>query len=153
MELYNNIQSVLSKKGINLVVGNIYDLMAIWKQWYRGSVNDFHYYTERVNGQECKKERLTMNMPKKICEDISKLLWTEKTRIGRHVDGAGRAWRVFGNAAWLGDRGRRTQAACKTGAGAGGEHAFRFKRRIPPGHQSGDGARAWLSGGHRRYLR
>ena len=43
MELYNNIQSVLSKKGINLVVGNIYDLMAIWKQWYRGSVNDFHY--------------------------------------------------------------------------------------------------------------
>ena len=81
MELYNNIQSVLSKKGINLVVSNIYDLMAIWKQWYRGSVNDFHYYTERVNGQECKKERLTMNMPKKICEDISKLLWTEKTRI------------------------------------------------------------------------
>ena len=81
MELYNNIQSVLSKKGINLVVGNIYDLMAIWKQWYRGSVNDFHYYTERVNGKECKKERLTMNMPKKICEDISKLLWTEKTRI------------------------------------------------------------------------
>ena len=81
MELYNNIQSVLSKKGINLLVGNIYDLMAIWKQWYRGSVNDFHYYTERVNGKECKKERLTMNMPKKICEDISKLLWTEKTRI------------------------------------------------------------------------
>lgn len=81
MELYNNIQSALSKKGINLVVGNIYDLMAIWKQWYRGSVNDFHYYNLRVNGKEEKCERKTMNMPKKLCEDITKLLWTEKTRI------------------------------------------------------------------------
>ena len=81
MELYNNIQSALSKKGINLVVGNIYDLMAIWKQWYRGSVNDFHYYNLRVNGKEEQCERKTMNMPKKLCEDITKLLWTEKTRI------------------------------------------------------------------------
>ncbi len=81
MELYNNIQSVLSKKGINLVVGNIYDLMAIWKQWYRGNVNDFHYYNLRVNGKDVKCERKTMNMPKKLCEDITKLLWTEKTRI------------------------------------------------------------------------
>ena len=81
MELYNNIAETLCKKNINLVVGNIYDFQQIWKSWYRGSVNDFHYYTERVNGKDCKKERLTMNMPKKICEDISKLLWTEKTRI------------------------------------------------------------------------
>ena len=81
MELYNNIAEALSKKNINLVVGDIYDFQQIWKSWYRGSVNDFHYYTERVNGRDCEKERLTMNVPKKICEDISKLLWTEKTRI------------------------------------------------------------------------
>ena len=81
MELYNNIANALSKKGINLVVGDIYDFQQIWLSWYRGSVNDFHYYNTRVNGKECKKERLTMNMPKKTCEDISKLLWTEKTRI------------------------------------------------------------------------
>lgn len=81
MELYNNIASVLSKKGINLTVGTIYDLMAIWKEWYRGNVNDFHYYTERIGGVETSCERLTMNMPKKVCEDLAKLLWTEKTRI------------------------------------------------------------------------
>ena len=81
MELYNNIASVLSKKGINVTVGSIYDLMSMWKQWYRGSVNDFHYYTERINGKDVKCERLTMNMPKKVCEDITKLLWTEKTKI------------------------------------------------------------------------
>ena len=81
MELYNNIANALSKKGVNLVVGSIYDLMAIWKQWYRGNVNDFHYYTLRVNGKEEQCERKTMNMPKKLCEDITKLLCTEKTRI------------------------------------------------------------------------
>lgn len=81
MDFYNNIASVLSKKGINLTVGTIYDLMAVWKSWYRGNVNDFHYYTEIVCGKSVQCERLTMNMPKRNCEDISSLLWTEKTRI------------------------------------------------------------------------
>lgn len=81
MDFYNNIASALSKKGINLTVGTIYDLMAVWKSWYRGNVNDFHYYTEIVCGKSVQCERLTMNMPKRNCEDISSLLWTEKTRI------------------------------------------------------------------------
>lgn len=81
MDFYNNIASTLSKKGINLTVGTIYDLMAIWKSWYRGNVNSFHYYTEIICGKSVNCERLTMNMPKKLCEDIAKLLWTEKTRI------------------------------------------------------------------------
>lgn len=81
MDLYNNIAEVLNKKGINLVVGSIYDFQQIWKSWYRGNVNDFHYYSTTVNGKTVKCERLTMNMPKKVCEDIAKLLWTEKTRI------------------------------------------------------------------------
>ena len=81
MELYDNISSVLKKKGIGLIVGTIYDFMAIWKEWYRGSVNDFHYYTERIGGIQTSCERLTMNMPKKLCEDMAKLLWTEKTKI------------------------------------------------------------------------
>lgn len=81
MDFYNDIANTLSKKNINVTVETIYDLMAIWKSWYRGSVNDFHYYTERINGTDVEYERLTMNMPKKLCEDIAKLLWTEKTRI------------------------------------------------------------------------
>lgn len=63
-------------------MGNIYDFMAIWKSWYRGSVNDFHYFTIKLaNGQEKNCERLTMNMPKKVCEDFAKLLWSEKVQI------------------------------------------------------------------------
>ena len=96
MDFYNNIATVLSKKGINLTVGTIYDLMAIWKSWYRGSVNDFHYYTEMVNGKYIKCERLTMNMPKKLCEDITKLLWTEKTQINlSNKNATKRLWEVL----------------------------------------------------------
>jgi len=72
----------LSKKNINVVVGSIYDMMAIWRQWYRGSVNDFHYYSAKlVDGTNCEVERRTMNMPKKVCEDFSNLLWSEKVEI------------------------------------------------------------------------
>lgn len=81
MKLYDNIAKTLRKKGINLCVGDIYDYQQIWKSWYKGNVADFHFYNEIVNGQSIQKERLTMNMPKKNCEDISKLLWTEKTQI------------------------------------------------------------------------
>ena len=57
-------------------------MMAIWKSWYRGNVNDFHYYNMKMaDGTTKKCERLTMNMPKKICEDISKLEWSEKVQI------------------------------------------------------------------------
>lgn len=57
-------------------------MMAIWKQWYRGNVDDFHYYDSKmVDGKTCRMERRTMNMPKKVCEDFSNLLWSEKVEI------------------------------------------------------------------------
>ena len=82
MDLYNNIAEVMQKKGINCVVGDIYDLQQVCKSWYRGNVNDFHNYTQTlVDGSICEVERLTMSMPKKICEDMQKLTWTEKVDI------------------------------------------------------------------------
>ena len=63
-------------------MGNVYDMMAIWKSWYRGNVNDFHYFQMKMaNGTTKQCERLTINMPKKVCEDFAKLLWSEKVQI------------------------------------------------------------------------
>ena len=57
-------------------------MMAIWKSWYRGNVNDFHYFNMKMaDGTTKKCERLTMNIPKKVCEDFAKLLWSEKVQI------------------------------------------------------------------------
>ncbi len=82
MSIYESIQTELNKKNINVQIGTMYDMMAIWKSWYRGSVNDFHYYNAILaDGTVCQCERLTMNMPKKVCEDFSKLLWSEKVQV------------------------------------------------------------------------
>lgn len=82
MKLYENIQNELNKKNINVQVGTMYDMMAVWKSWYRGNVNDFHYYNATLaDGSIIQCERLTMNMPKKVTEDFSKLLWSEKVQI------------------------------------------------------------------------
>ena len=82
MELYDNIQKVLAKKNINPVVGEIYDLMAVCRQWYKGNVDDFHFYNVKlVDGTSAMMERKTLNMPKKVCEDISNLLWSERAEI------------------------------------------------------------------------
>lgn len=89
MKLYDNIQKTLSKKNINVVVGDVYDFMAIWNEWYRGSVNDFHFYNVKMaDGKTVEKERRTLNMPKKVCEDFSKLEWSEKVEIKLDTDEA-----------------------------------------------------------------
>ena len=60
--------------------------MAICKQWYRGNVNDFHFYKVKlINGTTCEREKKTLGMPKKVCEDFSKLEWSEKVEI--NLDG------------------------------------------------------------------
>ncbi len=100
MELYNNISSVLSKKNnVNLAVGDVYDYMQIWKEWYAGDVANFHHYTARLaNGKITKLERLTMNMAKKLCEDMAKLLWTEKTQIKlKSKENSKKLWAVLDN--------------------------------------------------------
>ena len=57
-------------------------MMSVWKSWYRGNVNDFHYYNMKMaDGTTKRCERLTLNMPKKVCEDYAKLLWSEKVQI------------------------------------------------------------------------
>ena len=82
MELYNNIQKCLNAKNINVTVGTLYDFMAVWKEWYRGNVNNFHNRKIKMADGTIKDEEIyTMNMAKKVCEDYAKLLWTEKTKI------------------------------------------------------------------------
>lgn len=82
MKFYDSISQTMAKQGINTMTGTMYDFIADWHEWYRGNVNNFHTYTEKlVNGKSVKRERLTLNMAKKVCEDMTKLIWTEKTQI------------------------------------------------------------------------
>lgn len=82
MKLYDSISRTMAKQGINTMTGDMYDFIADWMSWYRGNVANFHTYSEQlVTGRKVKRERLTLNMAKKVCEDMAKLIWTEKTQI------------------------------------------------------------------------
>lgn len=52
-----------------------------WLSWYAGKVRRFHRYTINNGKKRVPMERLTLGMPKKICEDWANLLMNEKTNI------------------------------------------------------------------------
>lgn len=67
MKIYKDLKTQLNKKGINIIDVDYYDLIQVWKSWYSGNVEDFHYYNVLMaDGTTCQCERKTMNMPKKL---------------------------------------------------------------------------------------
>ena len=57
-----------------------------WKSWYRGNVRDFHNYFIYNGKRKVNQKRFTMNMAKKISEDWSDILWSEKCEISLKDD-------------------------------------------------------------------
>lgn len=85
MEFLKDLKKQLAQKGINIINTDYYNYIDMWGQFYKGNVDDFHHYNIKLaDGTTAQAERLTMNMPKKLCEDFSKLLWSEKAKI--HTD-------------------------------------------------------------------
>ena len=47
MTIYEDLKTQLNKKGIDVINVGYYDMIDVWKSWYAGSVNDFHFYDVR----------------------------------------------------------------------------------------------------------
>ena len=77
----NEVASATRRHGFNPIVGDIQLKQQQWFSWYRGDVNGFHTFKQKVNGQWKQFERQTMNMPKKVCEDYASLIWNEECQI------------------------------------------------------------------------
>lgn len=97
--IYADLKQTLSKKGINIINIDYYDNIKEWLTWYGGYNPDFHSYNVKLaDGTTTVKERLTMNMPKKICEDRTKLVWDEKCDIKLDSEEATkRLWEILDN--------------------------------------------------------
>lgn len=52
-----------------------------WKSWYVGNVKAFHNYYIYNGQKKVNQKRFSMNMAKKISEDWSDILWSEKCEI------------------------------------------------------------------------
>jgi A118 family predicted phage portal protein len=76
------LTSIFRKKGYNPVYGTIYDQQQKWLSWYRGEVNDFHFYDiKSVNGLKVGKRKMSLNMAKKVVEDWQSLLFNERVTL------------------------------------------------------------------------
>ena len=82
MKILKDIKEKLHIKGVDIVNTDYYDIIEMWKSWYNGSVDDFHFYTVKIaDGSNAEFERKTMSMAKKGSEDMMKLLWSNKCDI------------------------------------------------------------------------
>lgn len=83
-QLPKKIQQIVSRSksnGFNPVVGTIWLMMDYWKSWWRGNVNDFHHFKQKINGVYREMERRTLNTFKMSCEEWESLIWSELVQI------------------------------------------------------------------------
>lgn len=97
MTIYEDLKNQLNKKGVNLIDINYYNLIDVWKSWYTGSVDDFHFYNVKIaDGSNVEVEKKTMSMAKKSAEDMMKLNWSNKCDIKLSTDEKTKAlWKVL----------------------------------------------------------
>lgn len=97
MNFYNDLKKQLNEKGINLINTDYYELIDVWKSWYKGVVDDFHFYNVKyADGTTGQVEKKTMSMAKKSAEDMMKLNWSNKCDIKLATDEKTKAlWEVL----------------------------------------------------------
>ena len=97
MKIYEDLKKQLHNKGIDIINQDYYEHIDVWKSWFQGNVEDFHFYNiKTVDGREMQCEKKTMNMAKKGANDMQKLLWSNKCDIKLATDEKTKAlWKVL----------------------------------------------------------
>lgn len=77
-----DLTSLFIDRGFNPVIGTIYQQQEYWLSWYRGNVDGFHnVVTKNVEGTTVKVLKSSLQMAKKVSEDITSLLFNEKVTL------------------------------------------------------------------------
>lgn len=75
------VYEILKKKGYQPTSENYRSYINLWLSAYQNDIPDFHRYSEFNGSRRVKRERKTLGMPKKICEDWADTLVNEDVRI------------------------------------------------------------------------
>ena len=75
------IRKQLRAMGYSLISRDFYDRMNLWMKWYAGKVSSFHQYSQFNGKRAVKRNRYSLGMSKKVCEDWADLLLNEKTSV------------------------------------------------------------------------
>ena len=71
----------LKKQGFHTIDEGFYKRIEDWLSWYQGKVKSFHSYTQYNGKKKVGRERATLGMAKKVCEDWANLLLNERMQI------------------------------------------------------------------------
>ena len=83
-----NLKEFFNEKGYDIgFKANNDKNVDIWRSWYKGNVKDFHrYWIYNRPGSKVRRNRRTLQMAKKVCEDWADLLFNEKVKISINND-------------------------------------------------------------------
>lgn len=75
------MKSYLRKQGYNVLSDNFYHQISLWESWYKGKVRTFHRYNQYNGKKLISRERATLSLAKRVCEDWANLILNEKFEI------------------------------------------------------------------------
>lgn len=75
------MNEIYEELGISELSPNYQKHVEIWESWYQGDVAGFHKYTESNGKKNIERERYTLGMAKKVCEDWADTLFNPETKI------------------------------------------------------------------------
>lgn len=75
------MKNYLKGRGYILPKEENYQNVQNWLEWYRGKVKSFHSYSQYNGKKHVMRERFSLSLAKKVCEDWANLLINEKMDI------------------------------------------------------------------------
>lgn len=77
----NAVIQKLKELGCTTIPEDTYSQVSLWKSWYIGKVKGFHRYRSYNGHKWVNRDRASLGMGKKVCEDWANLLMNEKVQI------------------------------------------------------------------------
>lgn len=77
----DKIEQFLQKLGLTVVDTSAKSDIETWKAWYKGKVSSFHNYRVYNGIKHIGRERASLSMASRVCEDWADLLLNEKVKI------------------------------------------------------------------------
>lgn len=77
----DKIEQYLKKMGLTVADTSAKSDIETWKAWYKGKVSSFHDYSVYNGIKRIGRERASLNMAARVCEDWADLLLNEKVKI------------------------------------------------------------------------
>ncbi|MBE7038376.1 MAG: phage portal protein [Ruminococcaceae bacterium] len=75
------MKNYLKKQGYNVLSDTFYNTIEMWESWYKGKVKSFHRYTQYNGKKQILRERASLCMAKRVCEDWANLILNERFEI------------------------------------------------------------------------